>query len=322
MKKIIILLLLVSVAMTAQEKQWITLETQGTCTARHECGFVAHQSELFLIGGRGLKPIEKYNISDNTWISLKQIPFEIHHLTPVSFDDKIYIVGGLTGKYPKEQPLSHVYEYNPKTDIWKKLIKIPEDRQRGGAGVAVYKDKIYIVNGITNGHTSGTCAMFDVYDPVKNTWKSLSDAPHIRDHSNAVVIDGGLIALGGRNTSYHEPDNFTAFFSKVSEEIDYYDFKKKTWKTYISKTPAPAAGSGAVKFDQQIYFVGGETGEKVANNQTYAFDPAKDSWVKKSFLNVGRHGTNAVISEGDIYIAAGSGNQGGGPELNSIEVYK
>ena len=116
--------------------------------------------------------------------------------------------------------------------------------------------------------------------------------------------------------------NFNAFFSKVSEEIDYYDFKRKTWKTYQSKTPAPAAGSGTVVFKNKLYFIGGETGEKIANNQTYAFNPKKDAWEKKAFLNIGRHGTNAVISGNKIYIAAGSGNQGGGPELDSIEVYK
>ena len=322
MNKIVILLLLFTTLIRAQDHQWEMINAEGSCTARHECGFVAHKSELYLIGGRGIKPIEKYSISDNEWASFKEIPLEIHHLTPVSFGDKIYVVGGLTGQYPIEQPLTHVYAYDPKSDNWEKLIEIPKDRRRGGGGVAVYKDKIYLINGITNGHTSGTCAMFDVYDPINDTWSTLPDAPHIRDHSNAVVINNILIALGGRNTSYHKPDNFTAFFDKVSEDIDYYDFKNKTWNTYQSKTPAPAAGSGAVVFKKQLYFIGGETGEKVANNQTYAFDPKKDSWMKKLPLKVGRHGTNAVLWDGHIYIAAGSGNQGGGPELNSIEVYK
>lgn len=45
-----------------------------------------------------------------------------------------------------------------------------------------------------------------------------------------------------------------------------------------------------------------------------------NGWEKLSPLQQGRHGTGAVVVDGKIYIVAGSGNRGGGPELNSIEV--
>ena len=67
--------------------------------------------------------------------------------------------------------------------------------------------------------------------------------------------------------------------------------------------------------------MGGETGDKLAYNQVYAFDPTQQTWEKKPFLVQGRHGTNAVVNYGKIYIAAGCANRGGSPELNSIEVY-
>ncbi|WP_339704618.1 kelch repeat-containing protein [uncultured Kriegella sp.] len=301
--------------------QWKTLDPQQECTKRHECGFVAHDNDLYLVGGRGIKPVEKYDIQQNSWKVMAPTPLEIHHLTPVSVNGKIYVVGGLSGKYPEEQPLSHVYTFDAKENTWAKIFEIPKNRRRGGSGVVVYKNKIYIVNGITFGHTSGTNAMFDVFDPVKKTWTVLDDAPNIRDHSSAVIVGDKLIALGGRNTSYHEPDNFTAFFSTVKSEVDYYDFKSKKWGTYSATLPAPSAGGGAVQLNDKVYYVGGETGEKLANNQMYAFDPKNDVWEKKPFLNQGRHGTNAVKNKGLIYIAAGCANRGGSPEINSIEVY-
>ena len=228
----------------------------------------------------------------------------------------------MTGNYPKELPLTHVYSFDPASDTWEKLLEIPKDRRRGGAGVTVYKGKIYIVNGITYGHTSGTCSLFDVYDPSDNSWTILPDAPHIRDHSGAAIFNDKLIAIGGRNTSYHEENNFTAFFATVKSEVDYYDFKTGKWSTYSSPVPAPSAGAGVVTWKNKVYFIGGETGEPLANNQVYAFDPSSETWTKKPFLNRGRHGTNAVVSKGAIYIAAGCGNRGGSPELNSIEMYK
>ncbi len=319
MKKHLILSLFVLIGFGLQA-QWKTLSTEGSATKRHETGFVAHKGELYLIGGRGVKPVEKYDLETNTWTAMGETPIEMHHMTPVSVGDKIYVVGGLTGSFPEEPPLTHVYAYDPAADEWSQALEIPEDRRRGGAGVTVYEGRIYIVNGITLGHTSGTSAMFDVYDPEANTWTTLSDAPSIRDHSAAVIFEDKLIALGGRNTSYHEDDDFFAFFGKVNATVDQYDFKTKTWTTFENEMPAPAAGGGAVVLDGQVYYMGGETNEELAYKQVYAFDPDAGTWTEKPFLNQGRHGTNAAVIDGTIYIAAGCANRGGSPELNSVEV--
>jgi N-acetylneuraminic acid mutarotase len=321
MKPFLYILFLFFLLSFTKDSIWKMLDTNSTCTARHECGFVAHEGKLYLMGGRGIKPVDVFDPKTNTWTALAPTPFEIHHFTPVSFDGKIYIVGGFTGQYPEETPLTHVYTYDPKSNSWIKVLEIPKERQRGGAGVTIYNNKIYIVNGITFGHTSGTCALFDVYDPKANTWTVLPDAPSIRDHSAATIVDNTLIAMGGRNTSYHEPEDFQAFFKKVNNSVDYFDFKTNKWGTYKTEHPAPAAGGGCVVLNGKIFYIGGETGLEKANNQVFAFDIKNASWTQKTFLNRGRHGTNAVILKNKIYIAAGSGNRGGGPELNTIEVF-
>ena len=100
----------------------------------------------------------------------------------------------------------------------------PESRRRGGAGTAVYDGKIYLACGIMDGHTSGTVAWFDEFDPATGEWTELPDALRARNHFSAVVSDGQLYLVGGRNTSYHEPDNFTAIFDEVVPEVDVYDF--------------------------------------------------------------------------------------------------
>ena len=301
--------------------KWTTIETKGTCTARHECGFVAHNDALYLIGGRGEKPVDKFNTTTNTWSALKNTPIEMNHITPVSVNGSIYVVTGLTGSYPKETPLTHVYKFNPEQDTWETIFEIPEDRRRGGAGVTVYNNKIYISNGIIDGHTSGTCNLFDVYNPSDNTWESLPNTPTKRDHSSSVVIDDVLIAIGGRNTSYHEPDNFQAFFKTVIETVDYYNFETQKWDTFESVLPNPAGGAGTVVLNNELYFFGGETEQKEANNTMFSFNLKNKTWTEQPSLNKGRHGTNAAVIDTNIYIASGSGNQGGGPELTSIEVY-
>ena len=96
----------------------------------------------------------------------------------------------------------------------KKLAGLPAGRRRAGAGAADYQGKLYLVDGIQHGHSSGTTNMFDVYDPKTNTWTALPDAPHIRDHSQAVVIKDKLYAVGGRNTSYRDSTGMMFFFQQ------------------------------------------------------------------------------------------------------------
>ncbi|WP_158969369.1 kelch repeat-containing protein [Paraglaciecola sp. L3A3] len=300
---------------------WQTLQPKGEATARHESGLVAFQDKVYVIGGRGIKAVDIYDPANNTWSQNKPTPIEFHHVTPLSVGNKILLVTGLTGQYPKEPPLSHVWEYDPVTDVWTESFEIPKNRRRGGAGVTVHQGKVYIVGGIKLGHTSGTSNMVDVYDPKAKTWKVLTDSPHIRDHANAAILNGKLIAFGGRNSSYHEPEEFGAFMREVNDKVDIYDIEKGIWKTLKSRLPIPTAGAGAVVYKDSLYYAGGEHAPKAANNRTVSFDLTSKTWKEEGKLKRGRHGTNAVLIGNKIYIAMGSGNKGGGPELNSIEVF-
>src|SRR5690606_12092004 len=48
---------------------------------------------------------------------------------------------------------------------------------------------------------------------------------------------------------------------------------------------------------------------------------ATQSWRKLDTMNIGRHGTQAIVSNGGIYIACGNGNRVGGAELNNQEIF-
>jgi hypothetical protein len=56
-----------------------------------------------------------------------------------------------------------------------------------------------------------------------------------------------------------------------------------------------------------------------AHAEVEALDVRTGNWVKFPSLNQGRHGTGVVNYKGKLYVANGSANRGGGPELNSIE---
>ncbi len=302
----------------AQESGQI-IETVNSPTARHECGAVAFDNQLFLIGGRGIKHVEIFNPKTNSWKQAGKTPFEIHHFQPVVYGDEIYILSAFTGKFPRETPLEKVWIYNPKDDQWREGPVIPENRRRGGGGVLTVGDKIYVAGGIIDGHHSGTIPWTDVFDPKTGKWVELSDMPHRRDHTVAAGDDQHMYLLGGRTTDYHEEDNYGAFMAKTISKVDRFNFSTGKWDTLAKDLPVATAGAGAVMVKGKIYYMGGETGQLAAHNEIQVYDINTGKWEIIGALERGRHGTQPVVIGDKMYIAAGSGNKGGGPELSTTE---
>lgn len=300
---------------------WQTLECDGSPTARHETGFVVCQDKFYLIGGRGIKPVEEFDPETRSWRQLSPTPIEIHHFQPVVTGDTIYLVGAMTGKFPHETPIARIYTYQPGTDTWSVGAEIPVDRRRGCAGTVVREGRIYLICGIKDGHHSGGVNWFDVYDPADDTWTILPDAPRVRDHFPATLVGNRIYVVGGRNTSVHTEDDHAAFFDATIQEVDYFDFEKQEWFLLRSPLPVGTAAGGLSNLNGKLIYAGGESYQKSAHQETQIFDIQSGEWSYGAPMRQGRHGSQAVVHEGAIYIAAGSGGRGGGPELSSIERY-
>jgi len=320
-----IVLLMIAITSHAQNQnfedyRWTMIDATGDATVRHECTFIEFQGKFYLLGGRGINPVNVFDPKTNHWETKGRSPMEIHHFQPVVYGDAIYIIGAMTGKYPTETPLENIWMYFPKKDEWVKGPIIPEARRRGGSGVVLYNDKFYMACGIEYGHTSGTNNYFDCYDPKTNTWETLTKAPNIRDHFAAIVVNDKMYCIGGRNTSVHQEGNFGAFFSATMPFNDVYDFKTKTWQTLKNELPFPTAAAGVVNIGNYIIYMGGEGSQKQAYNQTQCFDVSTGEWTQLAPLNIGRHGSGAILYNNHIYLAAGSQIQGGG-NMNSVEKF-
>ncbi|MEA5256482.1 kelch repeat-containing protein [Arcicella aquatica] len=300
---------------------WEIIQPVNTCTKRSENTLAAVGDKLVLFGGRNVKATEVYDINTKTWTKVADAPLEIHHLQAVTYHNEVYVMGALTGQYPHETPIPNIYIFNIEKGEWRKGPEIPTDRLRGSAGCVVYKNKIYLVCGIQDGHWDGHVAWLDEYNPQNNTWRKLADAPHVRDHVSVAVIKDKLYLAGGRRS--------TAKINKVLEltepAVDVYDFKQNSWKILPENLnlPTQRAGNSAVALGNKLLIIGGESPAQVpAHSDVEAFDVDKQTWGKFPSLNQGRHGTGAVVVKGKVYTIAGSGNRGGGPDLDVIEVLK
>jgi len=313
--------LLISIFATAQQTgRWKLVKTNSTVDARGECGLAAVNGKLYLIGGDGpAANVQVYDPGTLTWATKAMAPVPMHHFQAVSLGKKVYVLDAFyTGQFPDQIPAPNAYSYDTETDTWQQLAGLPADRQRAGAGAAAYNGKLYLVAGIKHGHSSGTNNLFDEYDPQTNTWTALPDAPHIRDHSSAVVIGDKLYAVGGRNTSYHEPNNFMAFFSKTMLDVDCYDFKTGTWSTLSARLPLGTGGGTAVNLDGKLFYIGGERATDSIPNHSqrdvYYLDVSNPvQWVKAGNLNKARNGVGGAVLDHEIYVAGGAGGGQGGP---------
>jgi N-acetylneuraminic acid mutarotase len=301
-----------------KEYSWKTLDTQGEAVARHENSFVECEGKFYLLGGRGIKPVDIFDPITNTWTKGAEPPVEIHHFQAVTYRGKIVAGGAMTGLYPNEKPLPNLYVYEPEYDIWTLGPEIPENRRRGSSGAVVVEDKLYLIAGIIDGHNGDHVKWTDSYDFLERTWSVLPDAPRPRDHFHAVVAEGRIYAFAGRNSS----KSTNQVFELTIAPVDCFDLNTNTWHTLERELHIPRAGASVAVLKNQIHIIGGESlFQNEAHNEVEIWSLKLEKWMPINYINRGRHGTQAIVYKNAIYIAAGSGNRGGSPELNSIEIY-
>ena len=291
---------------------WTAVPGTDEPTARHESAFVQAGDAFVLLGGRGNRKAQAYDFATQTWENGTSSPIPLHHFQAVALDGLVYAIGAYTGDFPTETALDHVWLYDPIGGTWLEGAEVPAARRRGSAGAVVYQGQIYMVAGSTGGHgSSGTRQVqFDAYNPYTGAWTVLPDAPTPRDHVQAAVVGDRLYVVGGRDGS---------LASSVTI-VDVYDFAAGTWSTLAATMPTPRSASAVAVLGTEILVMGGESNaQQLAHAETEAFDTVSQTWRSLAPLLMGRHGTQAIASGGGVFVAAGSGETGGGPELSSHE---
>jgi N-acetylneuraminic acid mutarotase len=143
---------------------------------------------------------------------------------------------------------------------------------------------------------------------------NLSDAPNPRDHTGGGLVNGQICVAGGRNSGVDD------FFNITVVATDCYDLESGLWEVKAAIPQGRAGSAYGTTCDGKLMVAGGEGfGQAWANVDL--FDGS--SWETVDSLNTARHGTGLAISCScnEIYIASGSGDQGGSPELITTERY-
>jgi hypothetical protein len=289
--------------------------------ARHEIAYVHHGGKFYLTGDRGRLENEVYDPVANTWSLAAPLPEEFHHAQGVELNGLIYYLGGLVGPYP-DHVTDAVHIFDPTANTWSSGTPMLPGRARGGGGTGAYGGKLYVGGGLQDetgsntGHLGVSVSLFDVYDPIAGTWTPLPDMPRARDHFHAAVVGDKFYAIGGRKGGE------AGFFDAVIAPVDVYDFLTNSWSTLPAamNIPTPRAGTGIAVLGLEILVFGGE-GNGNAYDKVEAFNTVTGSWRTLTPMPTARHGIQAAVCNGGVYIAGGGLTQGGSSLTNIHQVF-
>jgi hypothetical protein len=264
--------------------------------ARQEVAYVQAGGKLYLAGGIESLGVglfstrhERFDPRTGMWERRAALPLPAHHLSGVAFGDRIYYIGGLLG-YPFVAT-GAVWIYDPMTNRFSTGASMPLGRGRGAAGVVAYGNRIYVAGGQPGLQVA--TRQFDAYDPIADRWIALPDMPRAREHDGAAVVGDRLYVIGGRDGG------------RVAE-TDAFDFATDRWITGLAPIPTPRGGHATARVGDEILAIGGEIpGGGPARAEVESYNAATDTWRSVAPLPRGRHGIQAAVLDGAVWIAGG-----------------
>jgi hypothetical protein len=182
----------------------------------------------------------------------------------------------------------------------------PMPTPRYGFGIGVVANKIYVIGGYND---SIILDEVEVYDPIANSWDTISEKlPTPRYDVGSTVYDGKIYIIGGSTGPYTN-----------TSVIERFDPMTYTWDTVMS-LPEPRAALGACVYINYIFAVGGYHWDSLSvyyeNKVEYLF-PSDTSWGRADSLNTRRSNLGVTVLNDRIYAVGGNYY---GP-LNSMEFY-
>lgn len=197
---------------------------------------------------------------------------------------------------------------------WSRLAPFPEPSEEvWGVGAG---GKLYVFGGIAPGWKPTN--MVYEYDPDNDAWTKRKNMPLGMHHVAAVELNGKIYMFGGfRYPEKPKPDGSPNPGWQPIDNAWEYDPAKDAWKA-LAPMPTKRGSSNAVAHGGKIYVIGGASmhpGSKetfihparphraVDANEVY--DPATNTWQKRSPMPTARNHAAAGMVNNKIYIIAG-----------------
>lgn len=168
-------------------------------------GALVHlQGKLHFFGGvspndradRGDHWIFNLSRPDLGWVTSVSLPNPRSHMAYVSFQNKVYAIGGQRGTDARLVTQPDVHVWNPLTpDRWTLAAPLTPARSHTSSSTFVMGNRIIVLGGETSfGAHSSTVTS---YDPISNTWSIFDPLPTRKSSGVGVLLGAELYFSGG-----------------------------------------------------------------------------------------------------------------------------
>jgi len=151
---------------------------------------------------------EKYDESNNIWISVAHMKSRRRRFGLCSYASKLYVFGGFQDSAGE---LRSCECYDPDSNTWESMS--PMQTSRCDLGVALLSGFIYVAGGVNS--YSGSIAKVEKYNPCNDTWLSCDPLVHARGGHAMITYMGRIFAIGGMN-SYMQTCRDAEWFNEVT----------------------------------------------------------------------------------------------------------
>ena len=293
---ILIILLIPLITSPAMAQSWSEGATMPT--PRSEIAATNIGDDIYVIGGfdKSGDPsgaVDVYNVKNNSWKSIAPVPQGVHHTAAVSYDGKIYLVGGFISR--EWIPSNQLLIYDPIKDQWTEGKSMPTPR--GALNALFVNGTLYAIGGHTGDRTLN---INEAYDPITNKWISKASMPTARNHAASAAVDNKIYVVGGRT------HGITARVNVNVNEM--YDTHTDKW-TAVEPMASNRSGIAATSINNSFFVFGGEDLIKsYGNNEEY--DTQDGRWISQEPMPTPRHGLAAVSVDDRIFVIGGGPKSG------------
>lgn len=218
-----------------------------------------------------------------------------------------YVVETENDKFISES--KRVFKYNPATNEWLQMTSMPTALTYLRAHTI--NNKIYIFGGYGDGEFDNSVLE---YDPKNDSWQGKKPMPIFRSEFASIEVAGKVYLIGGLGTVNNGLWEHK-YPSEYKNGVEIYDASTDSWSEG-SSAPSILAFAATCAHNENIYVLGGSSGNYLSSNYTY--NTTTDTWKTNSYSTIERYRHQCVSVGPEFYVIGGRNSTG---RLDGVEKY-